>query len=123
VLEVIGRGGMGVVLKAFDTSLHRIVAIKVMAWQLATNATARRRFTREARAAAAVSHDHVVTVHAVDEAHGLPYLVMQYVAGVSLQDWYSNGPACRAAFRHKQAPDVRSYYIGFRVVCDAARAP
>src|SRR5207244_5912204 len=86
VLEVIGRGGMGVVLRALDEKLHRVVAIKVMAAQLASNATARKRFTREAQAAAAVSHDHIVTIHAVEEAGGLPYLVMQYVAGMSLQE-------------------------------------
>jgi serine/threonine-protein kinase len=86
VLQVIGRGGMGIVLKAFDPSLHRVVAVKVLAPQLATSATARRRFTREAQAAAAVSHDHVVGIHAVSEANGLPYLVMQYVAGQSLQE-------------------------------------
>src|SRR5262249_14681960 len=86
VLEVVGRGGMGVVLRAFDERLHRVVAIKVMAAQLATSATARKHFTREAQAAAAVSHDHVVTIHAVEEADGLPYLVMQYVAGMSLQE-------------------------------------
>ena len=85
MLEVIGRGGMGIVLRAFDEKLHRVVAIKVMAAQLATNATARKRFIREAQAAAAVSHDHIVTIHAVEEADGLPYLVMQYVAGMSLQ--------------------------------------
>src|SRR6516162_2105032 len=62
ILEVIGRGGMGVVLRAFDEKLHRVVAIKVMAAQLATSASARKRFTREAQAAAAVSHDHVVTI-------------------------------------------------------------
>jgi hypothetical protein len=87
VLEVIGRGGMGVVLRAFDERLHRVVAIKVMAQQLATSATARRRFAREAQAQAAVSHDHVVAIHAVEEAGGLPYLVMQYVAGESVQEW------------------------------------
>ncbi|MFO0915592.1 MAG: serine/threonine-protein kinase [Pirellulales bacterium] len=86
VQEVIGRGGMGIVLRAVDEKLQRVVAIKVMAAELATSATARRRFAREAKAAAAVSHDHIVTVHAVEEADGLPYLVMQYVAGVSLQD-------------------------------------
>jgi hypothetical protein len=85
VQEVIGRGGMGVVLRAFDEELHRVVAIKVMAQQLATNATARKRFKREAQAVAAVTHDHIVTIHAVEEANGLPYLVMQYVAGLSLQ--------------------------------------
>lgn len=86
ILEVIGRGGMGVVLRALDEKLHRIVAIKVMAAELATSTTARRRFAREAQAAAAVSHDHIVTIHGVEEADGLPYLVMQYVAGMSLQD-------------------------------------
>jgi serine/threonine protein kinase len=86
ILEITGRGGMGIVLRAFDEELRRIVAIKVMAAQLATNATARQRFRREAQAAAAVSHDHVVTIHAVEEAYGLPYFVMQYVSGVSLQE-------------------------------------
>jgi WD40 repeat protein len=86
VMEVIGRGGMGVVLKAFDEVLHRVVAIKVMAPQLAANPAARKRFLREARMAAAVCHEHVITIHAVEEADGLPYLVMQYVARVSLQE-------------------------------------
>jgi len=85
VLEVVGRGGMGIVLRASDEKLHRVVAIKVMAPQLATSAAARKRFIREAQAAAAVSHDHVVTIHAVEEADGLPYLAMQYVSGLSLQ--------------------------------------
>jgi serine/threonine protein kinase len=86
VLSEIGRGGMGIVLKAFDPSLHRVVAIKVLAPQLATSGVARKRFMREAKAAAAVTHEHIVTIHAVEEANGLPYLVMQYVAGQSLQD-------------------------------------
>jgi serine/threonine-protein kinase len=72
VQDVIGQGGMGVVLKAFDSALHRLVAIKVMAPALAGSATARPRFTREAQAAAAVSHDHVVVVHGVHETYGLP---------------------------------------------------
>ena len=86
VIGVVGRGGMGVVLRAFDPSLHRFVAIKVLHPRLATSATSRRRFLREARAAAAVSHDHVVTIHAVDEWKGLPYLVMRLVVGGSLQE-------------------------------------
>jgi serine/threonine protein kinase/predicted RNA-binding Zn-ribbon protein involved in translation (DUF1610 family) len=86
VQEVIGQGGMGVVLKAFEPALHRHVAIKVLSPTLAGSATARRRFTREAKAAAAVSHDHVVVVHGVHETDGLPYLVMAYIAGESLQD-------------------------------------
>src|SRR6266403_958924 len=86
VQDVIGQGGMGVVLKAFEPALHRLVAIKVLAAAVAGSATARRRFTREAQAAAAVCHDHIVTVHGVHEEEGLPYLVMQYIAGESLQD-------------------------------------
>jgi len=86
VQEEIGRGGMGVVLRAWDERLHRVVAIKVMAKHLATSATARRRFMREAQAAAAVSHDHIVTIHAVEEVDGLPYIAMQYVDGVSLSE-------------------------------------
>ncbi|MCI0683734.1 MAG: serine/threonine protein kinase [Gemmataceae bacterium] len=86
VQEVIGQGGMGVVLKAYEPALHRLVAIKVLAAAVAGSATARRRFTREAKAAAAVCHDHIVAVHGVHEIDGLPYLVMQYVGGESLQE-------------------------------------
>src|SRR5436190_2099620 len=75
VLEVIGRGGMGIVLRAFDEKLHRVVAIKVLSPQLASSGTSRRRFTREAQAAAAVAHEHVVTIHAVEDEHNPPYLV------------------------------------------------
>ena len=85
VQEVIGRGGMGVVFKAFDPALHRLVAIKIMAGAVAGSATARRRFAREAQAAAAVAHEHIVTVYGVFERDGLPFLVTQYVAGESLQ--------------------------------------
>jgi serine/threonine protein kinase len=85
ITEVIGRGGMGVVLKARDSKLGRIVAIKVLAPELASNPTARKRFEREAHAAAAVVHQHVVTIHAVDEDL-LPYLVMECIDGQSLQE-------------------------------------
>ncbi|TMQ28922.1 MAG: serine/threonine protein kinase, partial [Planctomycetota bacterium] len=86
VLRVLGRGGMGVVLDAFDTVLHRRVAIKVLSPQLATSRKAHRRFLREARAAAGINHPNVVTIHAVDEQKGMPYLVMEYVAGRTLRD-------------------------------------
>ena len=87
VTEVIGRGGMGRGPQGVRPALNRFVAIKVLAPELATSATARRRFAREARAAAAVAHDHIVAIHAVDATPGgLPYLVMQYVSGRSLQE-------------------------------------
>ncbi|MFO0905918.1 MAG: serine/threonine-protein kinase [Pirellulales bacterium] len=85
VERLIGAGGMGVVFKAFDTELNRVVAIKVLAPPLSVNGPARRRFAREARAAAAVVHDHVVPIHNVETEHEPPFLVMQYVAGESLQ--------------------------------------
>jgi hypothetical protein len=91
IQEVIGHGGMGIVLRAFDEKLHRVVAIKIMAAQLATSATARKRFSREALMAAAVSHDHIVTIHSVEEADGLPYIVMAYVAGMSLEQRLQRG--------------------------------
>jgi WD40 repeat protein len=86
VQEVVGKGGFGIVLKAFDEKLHRVVAIKVLAPALATNAAARQRFIREARAAAAVSHENVVAIHAIGDEHRPPFIVMQLVDGVSLQE-------------------------------------
>lgn len=85
IVGIIGHGGMGIVLKGFESSLNRYVAIKILAPRLATNGTARKRFAREARAAAAVLHENVIAIHRVDEWHGLPFLVMPYIAGVSLQ--------------------------------------
>ncbi|MBN9119831.1 MAG: serine/threonine protein kinase [Planctomycetes bacterium] len=87
IVRVVGRGGMGVVLHGYDPSLQRDIAIKVIDPQLANNEVARQRFCREARAAAAVTHDNLVAVHQVneDEPSGLPYLVMQLVNGESLE--------------------------------------
>lgn len=85
VTQVIGQGGMGIVLKAYDPSLHRVVAVKILAPYLAHNSNARKRFVREAQAIAAVSHDHVITIHAIDESAERPMIVMQFVAGQSLQ--------------------------------------
>lgn len=82
---VVGVGGMGAVLRGFDKSLRRVVAIKVMAPHLAGSGPARTRFQREARAAAAITHDNVIDIYGVAEAGGLPYLVMPYARGPSLQ--------------------------------------
>jgi eukaryotic-like serine/threonine-protein kinase len=85
VERLIGAGGMGVVMKAYDTELHRVVAIKVLLPHLATSSAARRRFAREAKAAAAVVHEHVIPIYDVESDVSLPYLVMQFVPGHSLQ--------------------------------------
>jgi serine/threonine-protein kinase len=86
LLAVIGRGGMGVVFRARDERLQRIVAVKALGPQYAANSSARIRFQREAKAAAAVNHDHVVPIYHVDEANGIPYLVMPLIDGRSLQE-------------------------------------
>ncbi len=86
VQEVLGSGGFGTVFKAFDDRLHRVVAVKVLAPQLAASGAARARFLREGRSAAAVRDEHVVGVHAVsDDGEPVPYLVMEFVSGQTLQ--------------------------------------
>ena len=90
VSGVVGSGGMGIVLKAYDRPLDRTVAIKVMAPYLATSGAARQRFSREARAAAAVIHPNVIAIYGVSPDATLPYLVMPYVGGKSLQKRLDN---------------------------------
>ena len=85
VSGVIGYGGMGIVLKGFDTALNRYSAIKVLSPHYATSGAARQRFAREAQAAAAVVHDNVIAIHGVAEYNDVPYLVMPYIKGQSLQ--------------------------------------
>ena len=85
IKEILGRGGMGVVMRGYDPALDRHSAIKVLAPELATSASARSRFSREAKSAAAVVHEHVVPIQTVDEERGLPYLVMPVVEGKSLE--------------------------------------
>jgi len=87
IIKVIGQGGMGVVLQAFDPSLQREVAVKVLDPILANNPNYRKRFCREARAAASVSHENIVAVYQVeqDDTSDLPYMVMQLVTGESLE--------------------------------------
>src|SRR5262249_7201113 len=84
ILAVVGKGGMGVVLKAFDEMLHRVVALKVLAAPLAASGTARQRFVREARAAAAIRDDHVVDIYAVCDDGPVPYLAMEFIDGCNL---------------------------------------
>jgi hypothetical protein len=88
ILGVVGRGGMGVVLRGFDTHLEREVAVKVLDPAMARDDTARKRFCRESRSAASVSHENVVAVHHVarEESSQLPYLVMQFIDGETLEE-------------------------------------
>ena len=84
VLEVLGHGGFGIVFRAFDDVLQRVVAVKVLAPQLAATSPARKRFIREAQSSAKIRHENVVQVHGVEE-QPLPYLVMEFIPGETLQ--------------------------------------
>jgi WD40 repeat protein len=93
ILKVLGTGGMGVVYQAEDLRLQRPVALKVMRPTLAASQSARQRFLREARAAAAIEHDHIVPIYEVGEDRGLPYLAMPLLQGESLDDRLRRQPA------------------------------
>src|SRR5262249_2130883 len=86
ILAVLARGGMGVVFRAHDPALDRPVALKAMLPGEAAVPNARERFLREARAAAALKHPHVVTIFQVGEDHGVPFLAMEFLEGESLND-------------------------------------
>jgi hypothetical protein len=84
VLQVVGRGGFGIVFRAFDDVLQRVVAIKVLSPRMAATSPARQRFVREARGYAKIRHENVVQVHGI-EAEPLPYLVMEFIPGETLE--------------------------------------
>jgi serine/threonine protein kinase len=90
VIEELGRGGMGIVVKARDPALNRTVAIKLLAPFLAAEDNARQRFVNEGRAAASINHVNVVTIFDVDEFGGIPFLVMEIVDGETLQQRLQN---------------------------------
>jgi eukaryotic-like serine/threonine-protein kinase len=83
VLEVLGKGGFGIVFRAIDETLQRVVAIKMLRAQIAATSSARKRFLREARSSAMVRHENVVQLYAVEE-QPVPYLVMEFIPGETL---------------------------------------
>ncbi|MEM6689318.1 MAG: serine/threonine-protein kinase [Planctomycetota bacterium] len=99
IARVIGRGGMGIVLEAFDTHLQRPVAVKVLNPQFQENDVARQRFCREGRAAAAINHEHVVAMHQVakDEGRNIAFLVMQLIDGDTLDGRVREGQGMQVA--------------------------
>ena len=93
VLEKIGEGGMGEVYRARDTSLDRDVALKFLPPELQHDETARLRFIREAKAAAALDHPYICSIYEVGETEdGFNFISMEYVAGQTLQEKLEDGP-------------------------------
>jgi len=91
ILELLGRGGFGIVVKALDQKLQRLVAIKILSPEYINHPTVQKYFVREARSAARVRHENVVQIHAVEE-HPLPFLVMEYIEGRTLQQRLDSRP-------------------------------
>ncbi len=87
VQEVLAKGGMGVIYKALDQTLNRVVAIKAVHEHLSGDPAFTARFLREARAMARLDHHNIVTIHAVEEEHGTPFIVMEYCPGSNLRSF------------------------------------
>jgi serine/threonine-protein kinase len=88
----LGSGGMGEIFEAVDTDLQRTVAIKVLASKYVEDETMKQRFLREARMASQLNHPNIATIYEIGEAAGNPYIVMEYIEGVTLAEKLSRGP-------------------------------